>query len=372
MRGRTGDGSTITVALGQDIDLPPYREAIAARHRPGHVLLELAERTGGEAVSSFGARISLFDRLGGLLVGHARDWRVARRARAAAGDGFIYANGEAIGFALILLGGLRPSSARRVGFWVMTPHGRRVRRWLAIMRVLRLQPILAAESEAKARDLRQLAGDHARIATLTNPMDLEFFRAGGGAGGSQAGRDRPLLVSAGLEYRDYRTLVEAIAGMDLDLVIGAASPDAKDSSATMPDAFPPNVLVKKYPIEELRDLYLAADLIVVPTVENGIDAGSTTVMEGMASGTPVLTSAHGSFVEMAEHGWLVAAETGSVDSYRQTISDLLNRPEYARRISQQASAEMVANHSHETWLTLVTSAFGLTRATPQKGVARAA
>jgi glycosyltransferase involved in cell wall biosynthesis len=100
--------------------------------------------------------------------------------------------------------------------------------------------------------------------------------------------DEPLLVSAGLEYRDYATLFRAVEGLPVRVVIGAASPWSRHKADDV--APPPNVEVASFDYLALRDLYRRASLVVVPLTDVDNQAGVTTILEAMAVGKPVVVS----------------------------------------------------------------------------------
>jgi len=66
---------------------------------------------------------------------------------------------------------------------------------------------------------------------------------------------RRMICAVGLEFRDYPTLIEAVRGLDIEVVIAAASPWSKRSDSTAQAELPPNVTVRKFSQFELRQLY---------------------------------------------------------------------------------------------------------------------
>jgi len=98
----------------------------------------------------------------------------------------------------------------------------------------------------------------------------------------------PLVVSAGLEYRDYATLFRAVAGLGVRVVIGAASPWSSHGADDV--APPPNVEVGRFDYLALRSLYRRASVVVVPLSDVDNQAGVTTLLEAMAVGKPVVVS----------------------------------------------------------------------------------
>lgn len=100
---------------------------------------------------------------------------------------------------------------------------------------------------------------------------------------------RPLIVSVGLEARDYVTLIKAVTDLDVDVFVAAASLWSGDS-AQFPAAIPPNVTVGKCGYQELKELYSRATLAVVPLRDSPYQHGITAIQEAMAMGLPVVVT----------------------------------------------------------------------------------
>lgn len=337
----------VTVALAQPIDLSSYWAEIEQGLRPRHAMLELARESGGEVITRRMAAPNRRDRLLGRFLGDATGWWTARQTLAEAGDGWILANNENIGLAIVLLNAFRPRKIRRVSFWIMTPGGSRVRWWLLLLRLSRLRPLILAESESKAAATRKVVGRRPPIVTLHNPLDVAFFSPRTDGSGRT---DRPLIASAGLERRDYQTLAEAIEGLDVDVEVCAVSPDASSSSALIPERVPDRMKFVDLSMAELRDLYLRADLVAVPTLPNDIDAGCTVAYEAMACGRPVVASDQGVLRKHAAEGVIRTAATRSPEQWRAVIAELLERPEERERLSRAGRARARSVHDHRAWI----------------------
>ncbi len=113
-------------------------------------------------------------------------------------------------------------------------------------------------------------------------VDTEFF-----ATERVTPEPRRMICAAGLEFRDYDTLVEAVRGLDVEVVIAAASPWSKRTSA-VGDTLPANVTVCKLTLFDLRQLYADARFVVVPLLETEFQAGVTTILEAMAMSKAVV------------------------------------------------------------------------------------
>lgn len=102
--------------------------------------------------------------------------------------------------------------------------------------------------------------------------------------------ERHYVFAAGLQHRDYPTLVAATEGLGVDLVIAAASLWAKTPNELAGAALPPWVTVRSMKYGELRDAYAGAAAVVAPVVETDFSPGMTSIVEGMSMGRPVVVT----------------------------------------------------------------------------------
>ena len=122
-----------------------------------------------------------------------------------------------------------------------------------------------------------------RIVLSTFMVDTEFFDPA-----LVDVEQERMICSAGLERRDYPTLMEAVEGLDVQVVIAAASPWSKQSDATERAVLPANVEVRRLDLFELRELYARSRFVVMPLEEVEFQAGITTILEAMSMGRPVV------------------------------------------------------------------------------------
>jgi glycosyltransferase involved in cell wall biosynthesis len=99
-----------------------------------------------------------------------------------------------------------------------------------------------------------------------------------------------VICSAGLEFRDYPTLISAVEGLDVQVVIGAASHWSKRRNTAEGATQPSNVTVDKFDYLQLRSQYARSALVVVPLDDTDFQAGITTILEAMAMGKPVIVT----------------------------------------------------------------------------------
>lgn len=101
---------------------------------------------------------------------------------------------------------------------------------------------------------------------------------------------RPRICAVGLERRDYETLLAAVDGLDVDLVVTAGSPWSVRLWSPAGEV-PANVTVTTVPFAELRGVYAQSWFSVVPLEPVDFQAGVTAILESMAVGRPVLHTA---------------------------------------------------------------------------------
>jgi glycosyltransferase involved in cell wall biosynthesis len=120
-----------------------------------------------------------------------------------------------------------------------------------------------------------------RLALVPYQVDTEFWRQ------TDVPEER-LIVSAGVEHRDYPTLLEAVRDLDARVEIGAASHYSRHAFSTT--ATPRNVTVGAYDYQSLRELYARAAIVVVPLADVDNQAGVTAILEAMSMGKPVVVT----------------------------------------------------------------------------------
>jgi len=156
--------------------------------------------------------------------------------------------------------------------------------------------------------------------------DAQFFRP-------EPTIQHPIISSAGLEFRDYPTLIEAVEKMDVQVILAAASPWSKRTDTTAHRPIPPNVTVRRFNLHELRQVYARSRFVVVPLYLVNFQAGVTTLLEAMAMGKAVIitrTPGQSDVVVEGETGLYVPpADPGAL---RKAIQYLLAHPAEAERM----------------------------------------
>lgn len=155
---------------------------------------------------------------------------------------------------------------------------------------------------------------------------------------------RKMICSAGLERRDYPTLMAAVAGLDVEVVIAAASPWSKQADSTESAEIPSNVEIRRLDLDELRDLYAACQFVVMPLVHVDFQAGITTILEAMSMGRPVVcTTTPGQTDTIIDGATGRYVPPGDAAALRDVIQSLLDDNETADALGAAARQWTIDN-----------------------------
>lgn len=163
---------------------------------------------------------------------------------------------------------------------------------------------------------------------IYDKVDHQFFRPDHLENGDY-------ILAIGQEQRDYKTLLKAIDGTGIRLVIVASSPWSRFNLEVKEK---PNItIVSKIPYTELRDLYNRARLVLVPLFENNYGAGLNTLLEAMATAKPLIitrTTGIENYVKDAETG-IFSSPENSVE-LRDHILRLMGDSRERKRLGSNA------------------------------------
>jgi glycosyltransferase involved in cell wall biosynthesis len=315
-----GSRTLLTISGVVPVDI---RQRVADGRAPQPDYLALAQAMNAELLDVAEARRRagilgrLIQRLGGR--GPLLAWVCFRQHRR---YDVIVTDGEQVGLPLALLWLV---TRRRSCTHVMIAHILSVRKKVLLVRLFRLRrniDRILVYASWQQRFIHEALGFREDQVVLTPFMvDTAFFD-----------RDRlpevepeRMICSAGLERRDYTTLIEAVRGLDVQVVIAAASPWSKQADATAGAQLPPNVEVRNLGFVDLRRLYAAAMFVVMPLHDVEFQAGVTTILEAMAMGKAVISSRTRGQTDVIEPGRTgIYVPPGDAGALRSAISGLLD------------------------------------------------
>lgn len=143
------------------------------------------------------------------------------------------------------------------------------------------------------------------------------------------------IFSYGNSDRDYTTLIHAVAGLPIKLLI-------------LTQAYKPNfrlpenveIITKPHYGSELIKLILGSKLVVLPLVASNVSAGQTALLESMALGRTVVVTENMATKEYGIDGeTLFFYKAGDVQQLRSIIEKLYRDEETLKRVGQNAKEE---------------------------------
>lgn len=184
-----------------------------------------------------------------------------------------------------------------------------------------------------------------RVVNAGYGVDIHFFEPIPSANVSR------YVVSAGAAHRDYRTLVAAVRGLNIQVRIAADS-DWNSYPIDVQNAdLPSNVLLgSSGNYRDLRTLYAHASAVIVPLYDVPRACGYAVISEAMAMGKILVatrTQCPSDFILEGETGHYV--EPGDVAGLRRRIEEILEDPDAADKMGACARARMTTNFSLEEY-----------------------
>jgi glycosyltransferase involved in cell wall biosynthesis len=338
-------------------------EAIASGEAPRRDYFELRDMLNADLISPpplSGLLYSILRKLGGNALA------MAGVAWAQRGDyEVILTDQEAAGLVLALL--FKLTRTRRGHIMIshyLTPAKKQI-----LYRLLRPQTHIdvticySSAQEHVARDKLHLKPD--QVSLVLHPADSRFWRPA--AGPEEAQDDRELLrqagvylpehaqvvCSAGLEFRDYPTLIKAVHRLpkNVRLVIAAASPWSKRKNTAEDVDLPENAQRVALTPLQLRALYRRSHVVAIPLYDVDFQAGSLVAYEAMACGKPVvITRTRGQCDIVREEETGLYVPTGDAETLAGAVNRLLSDPTLARSLGENALRVVEQGLNLDTYL----------------------
>ena len=265
----------------------------------------------------------------------------------------IFTNSENIGIPLAILLRLRTPAGRkpRPGH-VMIGHRLSARKKRPLLMAARsgIDAIFVYSGYQREFAHNSLGFAESQLNHISFHADHRFFRPLHPA--SELNDASRLVSSAGLEWRDYSTLMRAVTDMDVEVRIGADSPWSRGGRHNNWEAEKPrNVTTHRYDYTQLRALYDQSSIVVVPLHQTDFQAGITTVIEGMSMGKPVIASRTLGMADTLQDGVNgVLVPPGDVHAMREAIEVLVRNHDLARKLGAQARCDVESSLTLDHWV----------------------
>lgn len=170
-----------------------------------------------------------------------------------------------------------------------------------------------------------------KVEMVLHPADANFWKP------ASLSEPESGIVSAGMLARDYETLFSAVADLDVDVTVAAASPWTGDKRCASDGTNSDRVKFVRCSPAEMRELYAHSLFVVVPLLPVNIQAGSLVIYEAMAMGKAVVTSDNGGNLDIVEDGVTGCyVPFGDHRALRNTVAYLLEHPDAAKAMGVEA------------------------------------
>ena len=338
------------IVLSRAFDLESIAQNAQAGKSPCHVMWEASQILQAE-IHQPGKHLPVqSDTLRALLMGNKEHWALARTlSQQLTEDSVVFCTGEDIGIPLASLCGANKKRPKTAVFIhnINRLRGRLALKLYQVQDKIDLFMTYTCASAEFLRDYLNLPESKIKL-FLEQPTDITFFTPGK----TSPTKTRPIIASAGLEKRDYRTLAAATQDLsDIEVKICVASPNAKATKRAFPLLAPKNMLCRHYHWQELVQLYRDADIVVIPLFENNYQAGLSTMYEALACRRPVIiTKSPGIITELEKAGAIKTVPQGDAHSLHESITKLLNNPQKADNLAQRGYDLVLKHYNHKIYI----------------------
>jgi glycosyltransferase involved in cell wall biosynthesis len=228
---------------------------------------------------------------------------------------------------------------------LVTPRKAAALRRLALHRSFRAIVMYGSRQRELAA---RLGVPRSKLHLALQPVDERFWRP-------EPAPSKRRLCAVGWEARDYATLADAVAGLDVDVEVAIGS-SVGGAGRTIEQQklarLPANVTVRRglSPLE-LRSLYARSAVVVVPLVDVDYDAGVTALTEAMAMARPVVatrTRGQRDVLRHEQEGLYVPP--GDAAALRGALERLLGDAATAERMGRAGRAAVESRHTLDAYV----------------------
>jgi len=153
------------------------------------------------------------------------------------------------------------------------------------------------------------------------------------------------VMAAGLERRDYATLIEVAPRLPVAVVIAAGSPWSK-ARFHVDGELPPNVRVGQFDSRQLRRLYAGARCVIVPIQPTMRTCGVSVVQEARAMRRPVVATRTLGLLDYIDDGETgLLARPKDADDLLEKVRSVLDDPVLAERLGEQGRRAVCSRFS---------------------------
>lgn len=198
--------------------------------------------------------------------------------------------------------------------------------------------------------IEQLGVKASKIILVRRGTDQNFWKL--------ESQETNTICSAGMEARDYPTLIEALRPLDIPchIAAGATRGELFDTVKKLHEIkdLPEQITVGPKSPQELRNLYARSRFVVVPLMESDSDNGLTTILEAMAMSKPVICSKTEGQVGIIKDGETgIFVPQGDPTALRKAIQELWGAPQRCEEMGRKGREFIEKYHNLEQFVEVV-------------------
>jgi glycosyltransferase involved in cell wall biosynthesis len=210
---------------------------------------------------------------------------------------------------------------------------------------------LAVHSRRQAELLAiRLPAVQEHVSVVPYGVDTTFWKP------AQVHEEENLVVAAGREHRDYRTLAGACAPLPLHVFVALSSAHTRRPRCALPDRWPANFSIAALDADALRERYARAAVVVVPLLPTDFQAGITSVLEAMAMGKAVVVTATAGLADVLDDEAVCRVPPRDTAAMREAILRLWARPRERARRGRRARRLVEERHSLDSFVAQLATA----------------
>ena len=322
------------------------KESTPGINVPRSDLKLLANNLNASLIEQKSCPVEFRDKIHAKLAGTPENWAFARTLLSQVdSDDIIFCPGEEIGIPLVFT--FSPFKKRpKIVVWFHRITGLRTRIALKLFNIAKFTDLSVVNTRSNQKflhDYLKLADD--RVFFLRHSIDSDYFASNP----INIDKQRPIIVSVGLEQRDYRPLAQATATLDVDVKVAGFSQFFDRTAKAFPKVMPQNMTNKKYQLPELLQLYHSADIAVVCPKENNGAAGITALLEAVSCKVPVVCVRTTGLAEyLTDESAIMTVQPGDAKGLQKAILYLLNNPQEACLRAERAYKILQERHNLES------------------------
>ena len=331
------------------------KESLAESELPQTDLSLLAQSLDATFITpeSYPIEVKLIDKIRAKLTASPENWAFARAiAPQFTAEDIVFCPGEEIGIPLVSICSSLEKRPKIV-VWFHRITGLRSRIALKLFRIGRFVDYGIVCSRLNQNFLQNYLNlTEEQIFFWWYPINVDYFTP---KTETTSRKQRPLIVSCGLEQRDYRLLAAATNELDVDVRVAGFSQFQSIVAKTFPKVMPENMSNKKYSLPELTRLYRDADVVAVCLKQNNGTSGVTVLTEAMACCKAIIcTRTKGLDDYLDDEEAIITIEPEDAAGLKKAILYLLNNPEEAKLRAKRAYQLANRRHNLENQVEILT------------------